>query len=111
MGSFKVLREAQCRSDTTPPWTGEDYSWLSVHGGQAVGCTAESQIRSRAIRCVLAPSSTAIPVTIRLCGEKEQGKRYWDSQLKALTRQMHVAPAVDSDSPQPCLYGYLTCML
>lgn len=62
---FNILRKAEGRSDTTS-WIWEGSSRLLAHGGLTVSSTAEPQIGSRAVRRVLAPSSTAVPVAVGL---------------------------------------------
>lgn len=71
-------------ADTNPPWGGNSSqevvtvprgvergsdttsSWPLAHGGQAVGSTAEAQVRGGAVGGVLASGSTAIPVAVGL---------------------------------------------
>lgn len=69
---LSVLREAEYRLDTTSSWIHTGSSRLLAHGRQAVGGTAESQIGSRAVRCILASSSAAIPIAVGLGREREQ---------------------------------------
>lgn len=79
-------------ADTNPPWGGNSSqevvtvprgvergsdttsSWPLAHGGQAVGSTAEAQVRGGAVGGVLASGSTAIPVAVGLHREGKRGE-------------------------------------